>query len=98
MSETGATKRSKRIPRFRSLEEEAEFWDTHDSTQFEDQWRPARIRIAEKLEHVLLVSLEARTIDRLAKIAREQGVDLTKLAGEWIEERVNAMEQERKKP
>ena len=27
----------KRLPRFRSIEEEAEFWDTHDSTEFD--WR-----------------------------------------------------------
>ena len=27
-----------RIPHFNSIEEEAEFWDTHDSTEFEDEW------------------------------------------------------------
>lgn len=26
------------IPSFRSIEEEAEFWDTHDTVDFEDEW------------------------------------------------------------
>ncbi len=27
-----------RIPEFKTIEEEAEFWDTHDSTEFEDEF------------------------------------------------------------
>lgn len=44
------------LPRFKSREEEAGFWDTHDSTEFE--WRPARIKIAEKVRHTFGVPLE----------------------------------------
>ena len=35
-----------RIPDFASLEEEAEFWDTHDSTEFEDEWEPVDLEVA----------------------------------------------------
>lgn len=35
-----------RIPDFRSLEEEAEFWDTHDLTEFEDELEPVEFEIA----------------------------------------------------
>jgi len=33
-----ARKTKSRIPRFKSIEEEAEFWDNHDTTEFEDEY------------------------------------------------------------
>lgn len=32
------THEKSRIPRFKSIEEEAAFWDSHDSTEFEDEF------------------------------------------------------------
>lgn len=39
-----------RIPDCRSLEEEAEFWDTHDLTEFEDEFEPVEFAIAKPLK------------------------------------------------
>lgn len=35
-----------RIPDFKSVEEETEFWDRHDSTDFLDALRPVRVRFS----------------------------------------------------
>jgi hypothetical protein len=35
------TKKLKKIPKFKSEDEEAEFWNTHDSTEYFD-WSKAR--------------------------------------------------------
>lgn len=32
-----------RIPEFKSLEEAAEFWDTHSTADFEDEFEPAEL-------------------------------------------------------
>jgi hypothetical protein len=38
-----------RIPDFQSREEEAAFWDTHDFTEFLDETRPVKLRVAKNL-------------------------------------------------
>ncbi len=38
-----------RIPEFQSLEEEAEFWDTHDFTDYLDELRPVQVRFSPNL-------------------------------------------------
>lgn len=86
MKEEAGKKRSQRIPRFRSIEEEAEFWDTHDSTEFEDQFRPTRLKFAEHVEHLFAIPLEPKVIDLLLNVARERGIDPMALAGEFIAE------------
>ena len=39
-----------KIPVFNSIEEEAEFWDTHDFTDFLDESAPANIEVAGELK------------------------------------------------
>ena len=35
-----------RIPAFKSVEEEAAFWDTHDVTDYPEESRPVRFRVS----------------------------------------------------
>jgi hypothetical protein len=39
-----------KIPSFANIEEEAEFWDTHDFTDFLDESAPANIEVAGELK------------------------------------------------
>jgi hypothetical protein len=39
---------TKKIPRFKSRQEEAEFWDTHDTTEFEDEFVEVHIKVASR--------------------------------------------------
>ncbi len=77
-----------KIPRFKSLEEEAEFWDTHDTTEFEDEFVEVRVKVARPLTHILAVRLDAKTIDRLATVGRKKGIGPSTLARMWLLERL----------
>ncbi len=87
------TERRSRIPRFKSLEEEANFWETHDTTEFEDEFEEVEIKVARPLQHILAVRLDAKTIDRLAVTGRRKGIGPSTLARMWLLER---LEQEEK--
>jgi hypothetical protein len=43
------TDAKRRIPEFKSIEEEAEFWDIHDATDYEGEFKPVRVRVAKNL-------------------------------------------------
>jgi len=84
-----ASKAKSRIPRFKSIEEEAEFWDTHDTTEFEDEFvEVKRVFVARPLIHTLAVRMDARTIDRLAVVGRKKGMGPSTLARMWLLERL----------
>ena len=81
-----------RIPRFRSYEDEAEFWATHDSTEFEDEWKEVKIKVSKPLIHTLAVRLDAKTIDQLLEAGRLKGLGASTLARMWLLERLEAEE------
>jgi len=79
----------KRLPRFKSLDEEAEFWDKHSPLDFPDEWvEVKRVKVAQPLSHILAVRLDARTIDRLAEVGRTKGLGPSTLARMWLLERL----------
>ena len=47
-----------RIPDFQRREEEAEFWDSHDFTEFLDETRPVKLRVRKDLSEGLAVRLD----------------------------------------
>ena len=84
------TNKKSRIPKFTSIKEEAEFWDTHDTTDFEHEFKPVRVHFAKKLEHVLAVRLDSETLTKLEKEAAKKGVGPTTLVRMWTKERLFA--------
>ena len=84
-----ARKTRSRIPRFKSREEEAQFWETHSTTEFEDEFEEVKLKVARPLSHILAVRLDARTIDRLAEVGRAKGLGPSTLARMWLLERLD---------
>lgn len=78
-----------RIPRFRSREEEAEFWDTQDSAEFD--WRPVRMKVAERIHHVLSIQIERDVLTRLIDTSRARSVGLDELVARLISEELGRM-------
>jgi hypothetical protein len=81
-----------RIPAFNSIEEEAEFWDTHDTSQFYGvELQPVDVKVSPKLRSRFTVSLEmkGRDLDKLIQIARMKGIDPAELVRDWLEERLH---------
>lgn len=75
---------SSRIPEFASREEEAAFWDTHDTTDFEDEWEPVEVEVVKPLRHGLTVSFEGTDFHRLVAFAKACGIGPGALARTWV--------------
>ncbi len=82
-----------RIPTFESREEEAEFWDTHDTADFEDEFEPVNVRFANNLSQGITVRFTAETLKTLRATAQKKGIGPTTLARMWILERLEAIDQ-----
>lgn len=76
---------SSKIPAFKTIEKEAEFWDTHDTTEFLDEFEEARdITFVKPDKQVVSIRLERDFVDRLKAYAGEIGVPYTTLIRMWI--------------
>jgi hypothetical protein len=75
----------------RSIEEMAEFWDTHDAADYGDQTEQVTIEFdMETRRHYIAIDPELR--DRLRKLAQARGISLETLANLWLQERALATE------
>lgn len=81
-----------RIPEFASIEEAAEFWDTHDTTEFEDEWETIDLDVARPLMHQLSVRLEGPVFHRLVTTAKRRGVPVSSLAATLIREAIERVD------
>ena len=98
--ETLTTRRhaKSQIPRFKTIEEEAEFWDTHSTTDFEDEFEEVSdvqfVVTRAKPKKAITVRLDPETAAALAEQAQAKGIGPSTLARMWILERLR--EQKRK--
>lgn len=81
-------KTESRIPDFKNRQEMAEFWDTHDFTDYWDEFKPVKIKFAKNLSHGLHIRLDAETITKLQEKAQEKGIGITTLARMWLREKL----------
>src|SRR4051812_38774141 len=88
MTQSRSTERA--APAFRSVEEAAEFWDTHSTTEFEDHWQPADVEVAQPLgrSHFVTVELDEAAFARLRLAAKVLGLSADNLARRWLLERL----------
>jgi predicted DNA binding CopG/RHH family protein len=78
----------KPIPEFSSIEEEAAFWDTHSTADYEHAFKPARVRFAKKLSEGLTIRLDPDTLAKVRTEAEEKGIGATTLIRMWVLEHV----------
>lgn len=81
-----------RIPTFRTVEEEAAFWDTHSSEEFADELTPVGnvkfVKVGSK--KALTVRFDEDTFEELTREAREKGIGPSTLARMVILEHLRA--------
>ena len=80
--------RKSRIPEFKTIEEEAEFWDTHDLADYWDEFKPVKVRFADKLFDRVTIPVDADALAQLDALAREEELNATALARRWVLERL----------
>lgn len=83
---------ARRIPEFSSIEEEAAFWDTHSTADYEDEFEPVRVRFAKRLSQGVTIRFDAGTLQRVRVLAHEQGIGPTTLIRMWVLERLKQKE------
>ena len=86
------TRRTSKIPKFKSEAAERQFWITHDATQYLD-WSPARKAILGNLRPTLkTISLRvpASLIEELKMLANKRDVPYQSLLKMFLADRVKA--------
>ncbi|HLX40514.1 MAG TPA: CopG family antitoxin [Ktedonobacteraceae bacterium] len=77
------------IPAFKSYEEEAEFWDTHDFTDFQQETTPVTVRSTHSLSANVQVRFDRETDHQLEALARERGMKKATLIRTIVMERLH---------
>ena len=87
-------RKKSRIPKFKSIEEEAKFWDRHSFTDFEDELEDVKIvfDLDKPRDETLVVRVQKNVKDKLEKIARNKGLNISTLARMWLIERLQSMQ------
>jgi hypothetical protein len=87
-SEARKMKAKEKIPETDSIEELARFWDTHDATDFDNEFEEVTEPLFERRRVVMAVPLEAQEIEAVEKIAKAKGLDNRSLLREWVLEKL----------
>lgn len=88
-------KRPKPIRPFKTLEEEAEFWDTHDTSKlFKNPKTPLSELLLIKPEKDVVMTIRVQKVvkDKIEKVAQNKGINSTTLSRMWLIEKLNEEE------
>lgn len=80
--------RPKPIPPFKTLDEEAEFWDTHDTADFGKVPLLSLPLLETEKEDSLTVRLQKTVKVKLSRVARAKGISVGTLSRMWLIERL----------
>ena len=77
------------LPKTDSIQELAQFWDTHDVTDFEDQLEEVSESVFSPRAAIRL-ELESNEADAVRKMAEAKGVADAELIHSWVREKIGA--------
>ncbi len=77
-----------RIPQTDSIQELANFWDSHDVTDFEDELEVVTDRVFER-DTQITVPLAADEASAIRAMAKSRGVPDSELIREWVVDRLH---------
>lgn len=86
-----APRKTSRIPDFASREEEADWFDTHDMADYQDEFKTVKARFGKNLSDALNIRLDKETLATLRAKAQERGIGPTTLARMWILEHLREL-------
>jgi hypothetical protein len=85
-------RKNKKIPEeFKTLEEAAEFWDTHDSMDYEDVLEDVEITVDLQKRHYI-IELDKNSAELLQESALKRGIPTSNLAGELLKKQLTKAE------
>jgi hypothetical protein len=83
-----ATKKREPLPEhFASLEEAADFWDSHDSADYDENFVDVDFEVDLKKRSLLV---DGRLYDEVRAIAKKKRIPADKLVSRWIKEKLRS--------
>ncbi len=79
------------ISKSRSIEEMADFWDTHDAMDYEDRTHEVDM-VFDIRARSHYIAVDPTLLARLRKVAHARGLSTESLANLWLQERILAQE------
>ena len=76
-----------KLPQTDSIEKMAEFWDSHDVTDFEDELEEVADPVFQS-KTVVKVPLDAQQAELARQLAAAKGITLPNLIQQWVKDRV----------
>lgn len=80
-----------KIPEFNNREQEAKWFDTHDMTNYQNEFKTVGVRFAKNLSEGITIRLDPKTLTKLRSKAHKKGVGPTTLARMWIMENLQSV-------
>ena len=81
--------KTQHLPKTDSIQELAQFWDTHDLTDFEDELEEVTDRVFES-STVIPLNLESDEAKAVRRIAEAEGIADAELIRGWVREKIHA--------
>lgn len=79
--------KSQKLPQTDYIKELAEFWLTHDLTDFENELEQVTETVFER-KTILQIELQPQDVEVIRETARQRGVSDTELIREWVLEKI----------
>ncbi len=73
---------------FDTFEEMADFWDTHDVTDYEEYLTPVEVTVTTHPRHTYVISLSDTLDVALRQVQQKEGVPLNTLINLWVQEKL----------
>ena len=82
-----------KIPKFKSIEEEAEFWDTHSFADYWDKFKPVDlvVELSKPKEETLVLRVTKDVKNKLEEKAKDKGVTISTLARILLTEKLRTI-------
>ncbi len=81
--------KTQHLPKTDSIHELAQFWDTHDLTDFEDELVEVTEPVFEPVT-VIPLNLESDEAEAVRRIAEAEGIADAELIRGWVREKIHA--------
>lgn len=74
--------------RFESFDDLANFWETHEFTDYENHLQKVKYKIAPKPTRQFVLTLSDKLTQKLRKAVQREGVSMETLINLWVQERL----------
>lgn len=81
----------KKIPKFKSEKEEADFWATHDTTDYLSETKEVKVKFTRSSKKLVSLRLDEKTIKEVKKMAQGKGIGYLELIRMWVLENLNKL-------